>query len=191
MQHLRWLTGVAVLVAACGGPAPAEKAAESAPAAAPAAPAGMAQKPYANLAEMMRAIPFTASNIIFDAQTNDPGAPKKHAGGDSATEKFAAIYGGWQQVENSAMALSETVNLIAIPGRKCENGLPVPLEQPDFQKAMAMLADAGQAAYKAAKAKNIEQIQEVSNQVAEACAACHEPYRDVSEGKMRCQPPPK
>lgn len=190
MQRLRWLTGLTVLLAACGGPAPAEKPAESTPAAAPAA-AGLAQKPYASLAQVMRAIPFTASNIIFDAQSSDPGAPKKHAGGDSATDKFAAIYGGWQQVEQSALALAETANLISIPGRLCENGLPVPLGQPDFQKALGMLVDAGQAAYKAAQAKNQEQVIEVSNAVAEACAACHEPYRDVTEGKMRCQPPPK
>ncbi len=189
MQRLRWLTGLTVLLAACGGPAPAEKPADAAPAA-PAA-AGLAQKPYGTLAQVMRAIPFTASNIIFDAQSNDPGAPKKHAGGDSATEKFAAIYGGWQQVEQSALALAETANLISIPGRLCENGLPVPLDQPDFQKALGMLVEAGQAAYKAAAAKNQEQVIEVSNAVAEACAACHEPYRDVSEGKMRCQPPPK
>lgn len=188
MQRSWWLAGLTVLLTACGGPAPAEKPAESAPAAAPAA-AGAA-KPYGNLAEVMRAIPFTASNIIFDAQTNDPGAPKKHAGGDSATEKFDAIYGGWQKVENASRALSEAANLFAIPGRLCENGLPVPLKEPAYQKGLQQLAAAGEASYMAAKAKNLEQIIEVSNQVAEACSTCHEPFRDVSEGKMRCQPVP-
>ena len=58
----------------------------SAPAPEPAAPAatGLATKPYANLAQMMQAIPFPASNIIFDAQANDPGAKKEAAAGGAA-----------------------------------------------------------------------------------------------------------
>jgi hypothetical protein len=117
---------MSVVVAACGGGQPSEAPA-SAPA--PAAAAGPTQKPYANLAQVMRAIPFTSANIIFDAQSTDPGAkPKEGAGGDSATARFSSIYSGWQQVEQSAQAISETANLLLVPGRLCENGRPVPLE---------------------------------------------------------------
>ena len=45
-----------------------------APAATASAPS---PQPYGSLAEVMRGIPFPNSNIIFDTQTNDPGAPKK------------------------------------------------------------------------------------------------------------------
>ncbi len=184
MKNLRWLLGAMVLVAACGGEAP--KPAETA---APA-PSGPRQEPLANVAQLMRAIPFPSSNIIFDAQTNDPGAPPKPAReGESASARFSAIYTGWPLVEHSAAALTETANLLMIPGRLCQNGKPAPMDREDWKKGVQGLADVGKAALKAAQAKSQEQVIEVSNAVAEACAACHEIYRDVPDEKDRCIPP--
>jgi hypothetical protein len=162
------------------------------PPAAPAASAGPATQPYGSLAQVMRQIPFPASNIIFDAQTNDPGAavkPNKAAGGAAgASAAYANVYIGWQQVEQSAVALSETANLIMIPGRLCENGKPVPLDRDDFKKFAQGLADAGKAALKAAQSKNLDAMVDVAGTVSDACAACHEVYRDKPEGKERCVP---
>jgi len=165
----------------------------SAPAPPPAAPApaatGTAAKPYGNLLQMMRAIPFPASNIIFAAQQEDPGKPKK--ADPNAADRYGAIaeYGGWTAVENAALALSETANLLLIPGRKCSNGKDAPLDRDDYKKAIQQLADAGQAAYKAAQSKNQDAIVDVSGTIAEACSACHEPYRDKDDLKDRCTPP--
>ena len=158
----------------------------------PAAPLpGPSPKAYGTLAEVMRGIPFPNSNIILDTQTNDPAAKKPaDTKGGAATVVYANTYGGWQQVENAARALSEAVNLIIIPGRKCENGLPVPLDQANFRKFAQGLADAGEATYKAAKSKNLDAMVEVSGTISDACLACHEKYRDVPEGKMRCVPVP-
>lgn len=170
--------------------APQQPPAAAEPAAAPA----LTPAPHGTLAEIMRGIPFPNSNIIFDTQSTDPGAPKKAAdikGGTApATTTYASTYGGWQQVENAAIALSETANLIMIPGRKCENGLPVPLEQDNFRKAIEGLVAAGDAALKAAKTKNLDMMVEVSGTISDACLACHEKYRDVPTGKMRCVPVP-
>ena len=144
----------------------------------------------------MRGIPFPNSNIIFDTQTNDPGAAKKGTdksadkSGASATQVYSGVYGGWQAVENAAVALQETANLIMITGRKCENGLPVPLEQENFRKAITGLVAAGETALKAAKSKNRDQMVDTSGVVSDACLACHEKYRDVAQGKMRCVPVP-
>jgi hypothetical protein len=185
MKNLRWLLGAMVLVAACGGEAP--KPAEPA---APAAAAGPKQEPLANVAQLMRAIPFPASNIIFDTQTNDPGAePKGQEKGEHASARFSSIYKGWMVVEHSAAALGETANLLMIPGRMCQNGRPAPLDRDDWKKGVEGLRAAGKAALKAAQSKNQEQMIEVSNTVAEACAACHEIYRDVPDEKDRCIPP--
>jgi hypothetical protein len=135
----------------------------------------------------MRAIAFNSANIIFDTQTHDPGEkPKEGAGGDSASQRFASIYTGWPLVEQSALALSETANLMMLPGRLCENGRPVPLDKEDFRKGIMGLAEAGKAAYKAAQSKNQEQMIEVSNTVTEACLVCHEVYRDKPDNKDRC-----
>src|SRR5438552_10820332 len=57
----------AVTVAGCQGSPPAPPPSTPAP----------APQPYGSLAEVMRGIPFPHSNVIFDAQTVDPGAQKK------------------------------------------------------------------------------------------------------------------
>lgn len=158
------------------------------PAQAPAAPQPRA---YANLAQVMRGIPFPSSNIIFDTQTIDPGAVKEpgDTSGAGASAQFSGVYGGWQAVENAALALQETANLIMIPGRMCENGKPVPIDQADFQKWAANLADAGAASLKAAQSKNMDAMLEVSGTVSDACAMCHEKYRDTpNQPADRCTP---
>src|SRR5207249_1442253 len=71
--------------------------------------------PIGNLAQVMRGILFPNANILFDVQSNDPGAPKKKeesAGGGGATSNFGNMYSGWQAVENSALALAEATNLL-------------------------------------------------------------------------------
>src|SRR5262245_49776532 len=189
MKNLCCVLVSTLTIAACGTTAPAPPAA--APAQTPAV------KPYGNLAQVMQAIPFHNSNIIFDAQTNDPGAPKKEEGkkggapasGAVATDQYKGLYAGWTAVENAAIALQETVNLITIPGRTCMNGKPVPVDQEDFKKAAQGLADAGKMAYDAAKAKDLDKIVDAAGVVTEACAACHEVYRDTpNQPTDRCTP---
>lgn len=176
-----------LFLSSCGGPAEAPKDA------APAAPALVAfvPQPGGTLADLMRGIPFPHSNTIFDAQTNDPGAPKpaEKSGPDAkATDKFGGLYGGWQAIEVSGVALQETANLLMIPGRMCENGRPAPLDREDWPKFVQGLREAGVATYKAAKARSQDAVIEVSGQVADACAACHEIYRDKTDNKDRCIP---
>jgi hypothetical protein len=181
MKRLYGWVGVVVLVAACGSPAPAPT---------PAAPAAQS---YANLAQVMRGIPFPNSNIIFDTQSLDPEAQKDKKPGEAAapvgaSAQYNSVYGGWQAVENAALALQETANLIMIPGRLCENGKPVPLADEDYKKAAAGLVEAGKVAYKAAQSKNLDAMLEAGGTVTDACAACHEKYRDKDNLADRCTP---
>jgi hypothetical protein len=180
MRSVCGLIATVVVLAGCGNSASSTTTSTPAPARTP--------QPYSNLAQMMRGIPFTFANIVFDAQSQDPGAPRDPAAvGGGATATFKNVYGGWQEVENSALALAEAANLIMIPGRLCENGRPVPVDQADFRAAAEGLAAAGQAAYKAAQSKNIDAMVAVSETVSEACATCHEPYRDFDDAKDRCK----
>jgi hypothetical protein len=184
MKKLPWIIPLSFLLATCTA---TEQPQDAAPAS--GAPA---YRPYANLAQVMRTLPFPNSNTIFDTQSTDPEEKKKEAqkagSSGSATEQYGALYGGWEGVEASALALSETANLILIPGRKCMNGRDVPLDQENFRKWAQGLADAGQAALKAAQSKNMDQMVEVSGTVSDACLACHEVYRDQPGGKERCTP---
>jgi len=169
---------IAVLAAAsCRAPDPPEAATAFTP------------QPYGNLAQVMRGVPFTFSNIVNDAQSTDPGAPRDAAQvTSSATETFKNVYGGWQEVENSALALAESANLLMIPGRLCENGKPVPVQDEKYRKAAEGLAAAGRAAYDAARSKSLDAMVQVSETVAVACANCHEPYRDFDDQRQRCTP---
>ncbi len=158
-------------------------------AAATAVPPAPEPTPHANLAQMMRGIPFTFANIVFDAQSEDPAAPREPAEvGGGATATFRNVYGGWQEVENSALALAEAANLVMIPGRLCENGKPVPVHEETYRKAAAGLAEAGHAAYEAAQSRSLDAMVEVSETVSQACSNCHEPYRDFDDPGDRCTP---
>jgi mono/diheme cytochrome c family protein len=150
--------------------------------------------PEGNLAELMRAIAFPNSNIIFNVQVKDPGAqPKK----DLAASPFdyvawgATVYPGWLAVDQAAVALTESAALLLTPGRRCQNGRPVPVDRADWQRYVAALADAGRLAHRASQARNYEAFVDVSDKLNDACANCHKAYRDKGgtegSGVGRCQ----
>jgi cytochrome c553 len=143
-----------------------------------------------NLAQVMRGIFFPNANLLFDVQARDPGVTPKKFGdvGASATETFSNIYSGWQTVENAAIALEEAADLLMKAGRLCENGHPVPVNRPDWPTFTQGMRDAARAAYAAAQARNRDQAIEVTNQIAEACANCHDVYRDKPDLQNRCIP---
>jgi hypothetical protein len=144
-----------------------------------------APEPMGTLAQVMRGILFTNSNILFDVQSIDPDNPPPVAAGGGATATFSGIYSGWQVVENAAIALGEAANLITIPGRLCENGRPVPLGQADWAVFTEGLRDAADVMLVAARARDLEAASDATNDVADACYFCHEVYRDVEQ---RCTP---
>ena len=149
--------------------------------AAPPAPTAAAPQVKANLNQVMRGILFPNSNIIFDTQDKDPGAPPDPAAGASP---YAGTYGGWEAVENASMALAEAANLISLPGRVCNNNKPVPLDDPVYQKGLAALREVAQLSYETAKAKKFDAMLDVADKVTQACATCHDVFRDrVVDGK--------
>ena len=142
-------------------------------------------EPMGSLAQVMRGILFPNSNILFDVQSIDPANPPPAAAGGGATANFSGIYSGWQMVENAAIALGESANLITIPGRRCENGRGVPLSQPNWAQFVQQLKDAADVALVAARASDQAAASDATNDIAEACYVCHEVYRDL---EPRCTP---
>jgi hypothetical protein len=152
-----------------------------APAPAPAAPK---QEVKGTLNQVMRGILFPNSNIIFDAQDKDPAAPADPNDAAAAAHVFHSTYGGWEAVENASVALAEAANLVALPGRMCANGKPVPLNDDVFQKGLAALREVSMNSLKAAQAKNQDQMLDVADKLTQACSTCHDVYRDkVVDGK--------
>jgi S-disulfanyl-L-cysteine oxidoreductase SoxD len=150
--------------------------------------------PEGNLAELMRAIAFPNSNIIFNVQLRDPGAQTKK---ELATSPFdyvawgSTVYPGWLAVDQAAVALSETAALFLTPGRRCQNGRPVPVDRADWKQYVADLVDVGKVAHRASQARDYPAFGDISEKLNEACANCHKVYRDKGgaegSGAGRCQ----
>jgi hypothetical protein len=151
-----------------------------------AAPA-VAPQIDATLAQLMKGILYPASNIVFAAQGDDPGKFPPAKDPSAATDLLASSYGQWQAVENSALALVESANLLTIPGRKCSSGVAVPITNADWPKLVQGLRDAGRIAYKAAQAKDQDKILDAADKLTTACANCHDKYREKPNLADRCK----
>ncbi len=154
--------------------------------------------PEGNLAELMRAIAFPNANIIFNVQLKDPGVQTKKqpaAAPFDYVEWGATIYPGWLSIDQAAVAITETAPLLLTPGRRCQNGRPVPMDRADWKQYVAGLVEVGKLARKASQARNYEAFIDVSEKLNDACANCHKVYRDKGgtegSGATRCQPPPE
>jgi mono/diheme cytochrome c family protein len=161
------------------------------PAATPAPVASHASSypPVANLGQLMRGILFPSSNLLFNVQGQDPNPQKPGTPYEPPpTASFswvdwgAGIYSGWELVDYAAVSIADTAPLLLVPGRRCENGRPVPVERADWVQYTSELVEAGKAAYKASQSRNRDAVIEVTNQLADACLHCHERYRDKPGG---------
>jgi hypothetical protein len=148
-------------------------------------PAPAPQVP-ANLAQLMRGTLYPESNVVFAAQDTNP-ADVKHAPDPSmSTDLLTSQYGKWDAVENSALAMAEVSSVLMLPGRKCANGLDVPVNNADWPKFVQQLRDAGMAAYAAAQTKSQDRMIAVSDVLTAACRNCHVRYRDKAMAN-RCK----
>jgi hypothetical protein len=175
-----------VMLAALGLSLPAQTASKGAE---PPNPAAVTIEVQSDLNRLMRGVLYPASNVVFSAQSDDPAGVKFVPGKDPsmATDPLASTFGGWQAVENAALALTESTNLLLIPGRSCANGLPVPINNPDWSKFVQELRDAGVKAYKAAQSKNQDKMVEAADTLTAACAGCHMKWREKRNPADRCK----
>jgi len=152
--------------------------------------------PEGNLAELMRAIAFPNSNILFNVQLKDPGVQPKRppaAAPFDYVEWGSTVYPGWLAIDQAAVAIVETAPLLLTPGRKCQNGRPVPVDRADWKQYVKELAEVGRLARRASQARNFDAFIDISDKLNDACANCHKVYRDKGgtegSGGTRCQPP--
>lgn len=143
--------------------------------------------PLANLNQLMRGTLYPESNIVFAAQDVNPADVPHAKDPNMATDLLTSSFGKWEAVENSALAIAEVANLLSIPGRKCSNGVDVPVANPDWAKFVQQLRDAGMASYAAAQSKNQDKMTDVSDVLAKSCQNCHFRYRDRRAASERCK----
>jgi hypothetical protein len=82
----------------------------------------------------MQGVVYPAANVLFSVQTEDPAALERPPSRDPAmaTDPLVSVFGGWQAIENSALALTEAANLLLVPGRVCSNGVAAPIKDPTW-----------------------------------------------------------
>ncbi len=94
----------------------------------------------------------------------------------SSNDILLAIYRGgpkddkeWAAVRRAAITLAESGNFLTVRGRA--------RDQADWIKDAKLLADAGNAAYKAAQAKDSTALVAVAGALDASCTTCHKQYR--------------
>ena len=140
--------------------------------------------PLGNMAQLMRGIYFPNANLIFTVQTHDPAAPApkpsaNQSGGFSFVEWGAGIYGGWELVDNAALALADASPLMLAPGIRCENGRIAPINEPDWIKYTEEMIAVSRRIYRLSQSRNQEAVAEATGDLSDSCANCHRAYRDV------------
>jgi hypothetical protein len=111
-----------------------------------------APKPIGTIAELMDNLIYPTSDAIFYVATR---APKNDV--------------EWNELQAKTLILAEAANLLMMPGRA--------RDQDGWMKDAKLLQDAGTAAFRAAKAKDLAKLSAMNDQMYAACVACHNDYR--------------
>ena len=67
-----------------------------------------APRPASTVQQLMQAILFPNANVIFATESDDPATVPRDAKPSASTNPLSGLYGGWQAVENSSLALLES-----------------------------------------------------------------------------------
>jgi hypothetical protein len=147
--------------------------------------------PLMTVNQVMHAILFPLGNAVFLAQTEDPEALPRDPQPSASPNPLTGLYGGWQAVENSALALAETADLLLVEGRSCSNGQIVDVEAADWIRFVGDYREKSVAAYEAALTKDQDAMIVASGDLYETCVQCHRAYRrepTPGDPKERCIP---
>ena len=144
--------------------------------------------PAGNLAQVMKSIPYPNSNVIFDTQDWDPATNEAGEFAMTAGPRrgYDGAYGGWEAVENAALAIAEFTNVLMLPGRECSNGQPAPVDAADWPGFVQDLRVAALATYEAAQTRGADEMLGAADVLVTACGNCHDQYRDVGGLANRC-----
>jgi hypothetical protein len=109
-------------------------------------------QPVGTMSQLMVDVLYPASDALFYAFRQPP--KNEHE---------------WNILQGQALIVAETGNLLMMPSRA--------RDQVKWMADAKLLVDVGAAAYKAAKAKNMDGINALNQQLNDACVACHQDYR--------------
>jgi hypothetical protein len=105
-----------------------------------------------NMSQLMIDVIYPTSDAIFYVERTPPKNEQD-----------------WSVLRTNALTLAESGNLLMMGTRARDQG--------DWIKDAKLLVDAGNAAYKAARAKDLNAVVAVNDQLYAACVTCHQQYR--------------
>jgi len=105
-----------------------------------------------SMSDLMVKIIYPASDALFYIESRTPKTDAE-----------------WTTLEGQALMVAESANLLMLPGRA--------RDQKQWMADSRLMLEAGAAAVKAAKAKDVEGIIALSDQLMESCTSCHKNYR--------------
>jgi cytochrome c553 len=111
-----------------------------------------APKPIGTIAELMDHLIYPTSDAIFYVASRAPNNDVE-----------------WNELQAKTLILAEAANLLMMPGRA--------RDQDGWMKDAKLLQDAGTAAFRAAKARDLAKLSAMNDQMYAACVACHNDYR--------------
>lgn len=113
-----------------------------------------AQSPQAvgTMSDLMVKIIYPASDAIFYITTRTPTTEAE-----------------WGELQGKALAVAESANLLMMPGRA--------RDQDRWMQDAKLMLDAGRAAFRAARAKDVAGLEAVNDQLYTSCTSCHQHYR--------------
>ncbi len=121
-------------------------------------------QPVASVAQIMLAMSYPASDAIFYVERNPPK-------NDS----------DWEMLARQGLVVAESGNLLMMPGRARDQG--------KWMEDAKLMVEAGAAAFKAARMKDLQAVLALNGQLEASCVTCHQDYRP--NYRKRRQPPAK
>jgi cytochrome c556 len=109
-------------------------------------------QPAGTMSELMVKIIYPASDAIFYITTREPKSEVE-----------------WVELQGKALAVAESANLLMMPGRA--------RDQDRWMQDAKLMLDAGRAAFRAAKAKDVAALDALNDQLYTSCTSCHQHYR--------------
>ncbi len=108
-------------------------------------------QPVGTVRQVMLGIVKPTSDVIFKFQFDPP-----------------KTNGDWATVQNNALNLAETGNLLLLPGRAKDSG--------DWAKYAKQLVETGSQAFKAANARDAKALETIGDKIDGTCESCHAIY---------------
>lgn len=123
----------------------------SAVSAQPATPK-ITQQPAGTMSELMVKIIYPASDAIFYVTTRTPATDAE-----------------WSTLQGQALMVAESANLLMMPAHL--------RDEERWLADAKLMRDAGLAAFRAAKAKDVNALDDLNDQLYQSCVTCHLHYR--------------